>query len=89
MNVNLSDDLVQFVGEQTKSGGYTSQSEVVREGLRLLRARLAKRRALVSALKAGLADVEAGRVKPLTDDLLREIAARRRKQAEARAREKT
>ena len=82
MNVNLSDDLAEFVGEQTRSGGYTNQSEVVREGLRLMRARLAKRRALLDALEAGHADAQAGRVKPLTDDLLSDIAARGRKRAE-------
>jgi putative addiction module CopG family antidote len=39
VNVNLSDDLAEFVAEQTRDGGYTNESEVVREGLRLLRAR--------------------------------------------------
>ena len=85
MNVNLSDDLFEFVGEQTRKGGYTNQSEVVREGLRLMRARLAKRRALLRALEAGHADAEAGRVKPLTDDLLRDIAARGAERTRARA----
>ncbi len=88
MNVNLSEDLAEFVGEQTKRGGYTNQSEVIREGLRLLRSRLAKRRALVRALEAGHADTESGRVKPLTDALLRDIAARGRKRVVARARRK-
>jgi putative addiction module CopG family antidote len=85
MNVNLSEDLVAFVGEQTQKGGYTNQSEVVRESLRLMRAQLAKQRALVAALKRGHADTKAGRVKPLTDDLLRDIAARGRKRAQVAA----
>ena len=84
MNVSLSEDLVQFVSEQTQAGGYTSQSEVVREGLRLLRSRLDKRRALERALEAGLAAKDAGRVKPFTAKLLREIAARGREQVAAR-----
>ena len=78
MNVSLSEDLVEFITEQTDGGGYTNQSEVVREGLRLLRTRLAKQRALVRALDAGHADTEAGRVKLLTEALLRGIAARGR-----------
>jgi len=86
MNVNLSDDLVEFVSEQTSAGGYTNQSEVVREGLRLLRARLLKRSALVRALQIGRADAKAGRIKPLTDGVLRDIAARGRKRAGKRAR---
>jgi putative addiction module CopG family antidote len=86
MNVNLSDDLFDFVGQQTREGGYTNQSEVVREGLRLMRARAAKRRALLDALEVGHAAVEAGDVEPLTDALLRDIGARGRARAEARSR---
>ena len=88
MNVNLSADLLDFVGEQTRRGGYTNQSEVVREGLRLLRARIVKRRALLRALAVGHADAQAGRVEPLTDDLLRDIAVQGRKRAEAKSRGK-
>lgn len=85
MNVNLSEDLAKFVIEQTGKGGYTNQSEVIREGLRLLRSRLVKERALVRALRAGHADTAAGRVRPLDDDLLRDIAARGRERHEGRA----
>lgn len=85
MNVNLSDDLADFVAEQTRDGGYTNQSEVVRDGLRLLRARDRKREALLTALEQGHADNLAGRVRPLTDDVLRDIAQRGRALAERRA----
>ena len=37
MNVSLTDELEQFVQTQVKSGMYHSASEVVREGLRLLK----------------------------------------------------
>ena len=84
MNVNLSEDLVKFISEQTGKGGYTNQSEVVREGLRLLRSRLEQKRALLRSLAAGHADAQAGSVKPLTDDLLRSIAARGGKKARNR-----
>jgi antitoxin ParD1/3/4 len=76
MNVNLPDDLAEFVAEQIRDGGYGNQSEVARDGLRLLRARRDKRRALLAALEAGHADIAAGRTKPLTRELLREIAER-------------
>ena len=36
MNVNLGPTFDQFISEQLKSGLYQSQSEVVREALRLL-----------------------------------------------------
>jgi antitoxin ParD1/3/4 len=39
MNVNLGSVLDKFIAEQLKSGLYQSQSEVVREGLRLLKER--------------------------------------------------
>ena len=39
MNVNLGAVFDKFIAEQLKSGMYLSQSEVVREGLRLLKER--------------------------------------------------
>jgi antitoxin ParD1/3/4 len=39
MNVNLGTVFDKFIGELLKSGMYQSQSEVVREGLRLLKER--------------------------------------------------
>lgn len=88
MNVNLSDDLADFVTAQTHAGGYTNQSEVVREGLRLLRARDREREALLAALDRGLEEARTGNVKPLTADALRDIARRGRRLAEQRAAEK-
>lgn len=37
MNVSLTPELEHFIGEKVESGMYHSASEVVREGLRLLR----------------------------------------------------
>ena len=39
MNVSLTDELEQFINEKVASGMYHSASEVVREGLRLLKER--------------------------------------------------
>jgi antitoxin ParD1/3/4 len=39
MNVNLGSSLDRFVSELVRSGLYQSQSEVLREGLRLLKER--------------------------------------------------
>ena len=39
MNVNLGATFDKFIGELLKSGAYQSQSEVVREGLRLAQLR--------------------------------------------------
>ncbi|MDB5072875.1 MAG: Type toxin-antitoxin system ParD family antitoxin [Candidatus Eremiobacteraeota bacterium] len=88
MNVSLTDDLSEFVADQLQQG-YNNQSEVIRDGLRLLRARNDKLRHLRGAIDLGLADVNAGRTKPLTDDLLREIADRGRRLAKSRKPERT
>ena len=84
MNVSLPQDLSDFVAEQLSEGGYNNQSEVVREGLRLLRIRHEKLRRLRADVDLGLADIEGGRTKPLSEDLLRDIAERGRRQAEVR-----
>jgi antitoxin ParD1/3/4 len=83
MNVSLTDDLSEFVAEQLREG-YNNQSEVVRDGLRLLPTRNDILRHLRAAVDAGIADVEAGRTKPLTDELLRAIAQRGRRVSKAR-----
>jgi len=81
MNISLPEDLSDFVAEQLESGGYNNQSEVVREGLRLMRSRADKMRRLNAALDAGDADIDAGKMRPLTDSLLSEIVARGRRRA--------
>jgi antitoxin ParD1/3/4 len=76
MSVSLPDDLVAFVQEEAANGGYGNQSDVVREGLRLLRERKRKAAALLAALEKGHTDALAGRTTPLTDERLRAIADR-------------
>ncbi len=84
MNVSLPPDLMEFVAQKLGEGGFHNQSEVVRAGLRLLKASDEQSRRLHTALAVGIADMEAGRTKPLTDDLLADIAARGRKRSDAR-----
>lgn len=83
MNVSLTDDLSDFVAEQLGQG-YNNQSEVVRDSLRLLRARTNKLRDLRAAIDLGFDDVKSGRTRPLSDELLRDIADRGRKRAKRR-----
>jgi antitoxin ParD1/3/4 len=85
MNVSLTDDLSEFVTEQLQHG-YNNQSEVVRDGLRLLRARNDKLRQLRAEIDLGIADAKAGRTEPLTDALLHDIAEQGRQLAESRKR---
>lgn len=66
VNVNLTPELENFVRNRVESGKYNSQSEVVREGLRLLMDREDSKAAsldyLRGALKEGLTDLAEGRV---------------------------
>lgn len=54
MNVSIGDRWEGFVEAVVKSGRYSSASEVVREGLRLVEEREAKLQALRETLKASI-----------------------------------
>ena len=69
-NVDLG-NLEAVVTQLVESGRFESKSEVLREGVRLVEDREKRLAALDAALAKGLANVEAGRVKPL-----REVADR-------------
>jgi putative addiction module CopG family antidote len=73
MNISLPDDLVEFVRSELGEGGYGNQSDVVRDGLRLLREQKRKRRILQSLLAEGRLAVEGGKTVPFTDALLDSI----------------
>ena len=64
MNVNLGPILDKFVAELLKSGLYQSQSEILREGLRLLREREELKKFRFAELKReidlGIAQAERG-----------------------------
>lgn len=70
-NINLTDALDRFVAEQVASGQFQNASEVVREGLRLLKreqaVHAAKLAALNAAIQEGLDDMAAGRFEEVTD----------------------
>lgn len=52
-SVSLGDHFAAFVDQQVENGRYSSASDVVRAGLRLLEEHEAKVRALHDALRAG------------------------------------
>lgn len=66
MNISLPETLAAFVEQEVASGGYASQSEVVREALRLLHREKAteheKREMLRRAVMVGIEDWKAGRL---------------------------
>ena len=55
MNVNLGPTFDQFVADLLKTGYYQSQSEIVREGLRLLKEREDLREARLAELRKEIA----------------------------------
>jgi antitoxin ParD1/3/4 len=64
---NLGPQLESYVADLVKSGRYTSRSDVLREGVRLLEERDTRLSALDAAIARGLADADAGRMKPIED----------------------
>ena len=67
ISADLGEPLEEFVNQLVKSGRYNSKSEVLREGVRLIQEREARLAALDASIARGLADVDAGRVKPSSE----------------------
>ena len=74
MNVSLPKDLIEFVREETRGGGYGDNSDVVRDALRLLRQRRQETGALKRLLSEGLEELAQDKDPPLTREELRTIA---------------
>ena len=66
MNISLPDNLATFIEKEVATGGYASQSEVVRDALRLLHREKAgeqeKLEILRRAVMIGIEDWQHGRV---------------------------
>ena len=67
VSADLGDVLESFVTKLVASGRYHSKSEVLREGVRLIQEREARLAALDASIARGLADADAGRVKPVSE----------------------
>ncbi len=88
MNVSLTTELEKYVSDKVESGMYHSASEVIREGLRLLKEKdeihNRKLADLRREIQLGIDQADRGQVKPLTDELAEDIKARGRKRLAAR-----
>lgn len=67
LSAELGPKLESYVAELVESGRYNSKSEVVREGIRLIQEREMRLAVLDQALARGMADADAGRVRPAAD----------------------
>lgn len=82
-SANLGDKLETYVSDLVKTGRYNSRSEVLREGVRLVEEREKRLASLDAAIARGLADVAAGRVRPI-EDVERELVAKFERMADER-----
>lgn len=67
ISADLGSQLEEVVQDLVDRGRYNSKSEVLREGVRLVQERERRLAELDAALAKGIADAEAGRVKPLDE----------------------
>jgi antitoxin ParD1/3/4 len=90
MNVSLTPELEKLVNDEIESGQYKSASEVVREGLRLVRLRREKLAALRKELAIGLDQLDRGEsveyasVDELFHDIQAEVTKRKAKKPRTR-----
>ena len=81
MNVSLTPDLEQYVQAKVSSGLYYSASEVIREGLRLLREREQLQQIRLQELRQDIqAGLDSGEPTPLKMLVVKEKARQRRRQ---------
>jgi antitoxin ParD1/3/4 len=87
MNVSLPQGLAEFVEREVASGAYSTASEVVRDGLRILqrdRAAYEERMAILrQEIQLGLDDLDAGRI---SDRSVMEILEEVRREQDAEGR---
>ena len=67
MSADLGKTLEKFVTKLVATGRYHSKSEVLREGVRLIQERESRLAALDASIERGVADGNAGRVKPSSE----------------------
>jgi antitoxin ParD1/3/4 len=90
MNISLTPELEQFVTQKVESGLYQTASEVIRDGLRLLRERDDLHRQKLEALReeiaVGIEQADQGRVAPFN---ALETLVRTRKKRQERSQKKS
>ena len=75
ISADLGATLEKVVNDLVENGRYNSKSEVLREGVRLVEEREARRNILAKLIQEGDDDIAAGRVYP-AEDVFDELLAR-------------
>jgi antitoxin ParD1/3/4 len=76
MNVSLTPELEQLVSDKVKTGVYQTASEVIREGLRLLKERDQRVEDLQREVRAGFNAVERGEFTEYDESSIGDLADR-------------
>ena len=76
MNISLTPELEQLVSDKVKSGLYQTASEVIRDGLRLLKERDQRLEALRRDIRAGFEAVERGEFTEYDESNIKELSDR-------------
>jgi antitoxin ParD1/3/4 len=88
MNVSLTPELEQFVVGKVQSGMYHTASEVIREGLRLLKEKEELHQRKLAELRRevqiGIDQADRGQVSPFNEETLNKARARGREKLAAR-----
>jgi antitoxin ParD1/3/4 len=88
--VSLTPELEEYVNQKVGSGMYHSASEVIREGLRMLKevddVHHRKIEELRGEIQIGIDEADRGKTNPLTGKVMADIKARGRKRRANRAR---
>ncbi len=83
MNISLTKEFETYVGQKVESGLYHSASEVIRDGLRLMKERdelhQSKLVELRKAIDIGVDQADCGQVQPFNEETTSRVKARGRK----------
>jgi antitoxin ParD1/3/4 len=84
MNVSLTPELEKWVQSKVETGMYTSASEVIREGLRLLKEQDALKAIRLAELRQEIQlGIDSGESTPLNMDEIIELAKQQRQERES------
>lgn len=84
MNVSLTPELEKWVQSKVETGMYTSASEVIREGLRLLKEQDALKAIRFAELRLSIQQgIDSGESTPLNIDEIIELAKQQRQKKES------